>query len=79
MIKWSTSRSVTNLNIAVTDLILNQGSSPLEFVSLQDYSREIIKSATFLRLKFSVSSKRRLFKTINFQIYQEGDFSDSEM
>ena len=48
-----------------------------ELSNLRDYSMEIVETETFLRLKFSVSSRPRLFETENFQIYRERDFSET--
>ena len=50
-----------------------------ELSNLRDYSMEIVKTETFLRLKLSVSTRQRLFETANFQIYRDRDFSETEI
>ena len=55
-----------NLNIAATDLILNQGSSPLEFVFLNLVISETIQWKL---------SRPRLFRDSNFLFLRDRDFS----
>ena len=67
MNKWNRSNINIglNLNIAFTDMILNKGSSPLDFFSLNLVNSETIQWKLLrLRLNFLVSSR---FKTETFR------------
>ena len=73
MVSWlirTNSISITilylELNIAATDLILNQGSSPLEFVFLNLVISETIQWKL---------SRLRLFRDSNFLFLRDRDFS----
>ena len=87
MVLWLSGTNLTsitnqdlNLNLAATNLILNQGSSPLDFVFLNLVISETVNGNCrdwefFETQIFCFFETLRLFETEHVQIYRDRDFS----